>query len=935
MYPQIRTFLSPVVQMVVLGVAAILLFSPHSVVQAQVQETILFEDDFEFGILQSEWTARPNLDGGSNGIVDVVSDVQGFVDIGRDGSFFAAVIGKTTDSGPATTNALDLTLDLSGETDVELVYWLHNRGDETDPEDGIFFSDDGGTTFTKVFDYEAGDWNRGFYGKLPPLDVSALAADNGLSLTNQFVIRWQQRDDADFSENFDEDGFWIDDVVVRSRPVVYATLPFADGFESGRLDNAWRHAFPTNTFGFVRIGGLVEVTGEIEGVSTPQEGSFAAVLGRRTDGQIATNALDLHLNLSGETDVELLYRLYDFGDENQPQDGIWFSDDGGETFLKVYTFDAQNWTNYFYGQLPPLDVDGLAQENGLTLTDRFVIRFQQHDDADFVTNFDEDGIFLDDILVRRTLTTNVTPPFRDDFEAEPYGDRGLDVAWSLGLAEESTPQGVTRLGGFVSETEFLPRTGSYSTQIGRRTDGLETAVSLELNLDLSAENNVALRFWLTDFFDEFQDRDGIWLSDDAGANFIKVFDIDPTTLPNQVYRRFVLDLDELAAAEGLGLTDEFAVRIQQNDNADFVTSFDEDGWVLDDVLVLSLDAQVDVPALTSASASAKNINGGFYDFSAEADLTVEFQGLSDDTELLLAQDPASSPTDVGLPPIPDNDLTDPLLLAQPFVWTTILEPVPTSASVDLCFALSDIPPAAEPTQWVIYQFGESGEWTLAPDIELRPDDMSPQEICTLGTNGQGDFVVSSRQSVLPVELARFDAVADAGSALLQWETLGETDNSGFRIEHQRPGASEWASLAFVPGAGTTTDAQRYRFRAEQLSAGTHRFRLQQLDLDGTRQMVGETQVSIGFDGPYNLSEVYPNPSRQRSTMDLIAESAQNVRVEIFNLLGQHVLMVYDGPVEAGTPLALSLDTAQLASGVYFARVQGETFSAVRKLTVVR
>lgn len=100
-------------------------------------------------------------------------------------------------------------------------------------------------------------------------------------------------------------------------------------------------------------------------------------------------------------------------------------------------------------------------------------------------------------------------------------------------------------------------------------------------------------------------------------------------------------------------------------------------------------------------------------------------------------------------------------------------------------------------------------------------------------------------------------------------------------------------------------------------------------------MVGETQVSIGFDGPYNLSEVYPNPSRQRSTMDLIAESAQNVRVEIYNLLGQHVRTVYDGPVEAGTPLALSLDTAQLASGVYFARVQGERFSAVRKLTVLR
>jgi hypothetical protein len=138
-------------------------------------------------------------------------------------------MGKTTDSGGSTTNALDLSLDLTGQADVELTFWLYSFGEGTNPEDGIFFSDDGGTTFNKVLDFTGGEWNSFFYGQLPPLDVDALAAANGLTLNDQFVIRWQQRGGSDFRDTAfgdDEDGLFIDDVVVRSRPIEYAALPY-------------------------------------------------------------------------------------------------------------------------------------------------------------------------------------------------------------------------------------------------------------------------------------------------------------------------------------------------------------------------------------------------------------------------------------------------------------------------------------------------------------------------------------------------------------------------------------------------------------------------------------------------------------------------------------------------------------------------------------
>lgn len=70
-------------------------------------QTIIFEDNFEAGVFGAEWTPRPNLDGGQNGIVDIFTNTSG-------ASWVR--LGKSSDAGGFTTNALDLLLDLEIET---------------------------------------------------------------------------------------------------------------------------------------------------------------------------------------------------------------------------------------------------------------------------------------------------------------------------------------------------------------------------------------------------------------------------------------------------------------------------------------------------------------------------------------------------------------------------------------------------------------------------------------------------------------------------------------------------------------------------------------------------------------------------------------------------------------------------------------------------
>jgi FlaG/FlaF family flagellin (archaellin) len=186
---------------------------------------------------------------------------------------------------------------------------------------------------------------------------------------------------------------------------------------------------------------------------------------------------------------------------------------------------------------------------------------------------------------------------------------------------------------------------------------------------------------------------------------------------------------------------------------------------------------------------------------------------------------------------------------------------------------------------------------------------------------------------LPVELVRFAAQADGRAVALTWRTATETNNAGFAVEQQTEGGA-WRELGFVEGAGTTTEAQRYRFRAANVSYGDHAFRLRQIDLDGTEAFSGVREVTVGLAGPYAVA-AYPNPVRSRATVGVAVREAQRVTVEVYDVLGRRVTVLHDGPLVAGGTERLALSAQGLASGVYLVRVTGETFAATRRLTVVR
>lgn len=197
----------------------------------------------------------------------------------------------------------------------------------------------------------------------------------------------------------------------------------------------------------------------------------------------------------------------------------------------------------------------------------------------------------------------------------------------------------------------------------------------------------------------------------------------------------------------------------------------------------------------------------------------------------------------------------------------------------------------------------------------------------------GHGFVQATAAALPVELARFDVAVEDETAVLTWTTASETNNAGFGIEHKR-GDGDFETMAFRDGAGTTSESQTYRYRTSALAPGTHTFRLRQEDLDGSTTYSDERTTERTLSDAFSVSSVSPNPVSDEATMSVAVQEAQDVRIGVYNVLGQQVALLHDGPMAANDPTTLTVGT-DLQSGVYFLHIDGESFSATRKFVRVR
>lgn len=189
---------------------------------------------------------------------------------------------------------------------------------------------------------------------------------------------------------------------------------------------------------------------------------------------------------------------------------------------------------------------------------------------------------------------------------------------------------------------------------------------------------------------------------------------------------------------------------------------------------------------------------------------------------------------------------------------------------------------------------------------------------------------------LPVELSSFSAVVLDNRVRLNWRTETEVNNYGFEVQRSMSDVQgqDWVVLGFVEGYGNSNSPKEYSFIDENVSGGKFSYRLKQIDTDGNFEYSKVIEVEFGSPTKFELSQNYPNPFNPTTTIRFSLPQSGNVKLTIYNILGEQVAELINGFKEAGN-YTINFNAENLNSGMYLYRIEAIGFVQSKKMTLIK
>ncbi len=193
--------------------------------------------------------------------------------------------------------------------------------------------------------------------------------------------------------------------------------------------------------------------------------------------------------------------------------------------------------------------------------------------------------------------------------------------------------------------------------------------------------------------------------------------------------------------------------------------------------------------------------------------------------------------------------------------------------------------------------------------------------------------------VIPVELTSFTASVSGNDVTLNWSTVSERNNKGFEV-HRLTGdnnlnSQDWEMIGFVPGIGTTSEYQLYKFSDLNIKPGTYSYRLIQIDFDGSSKYYNLPEtIEIAFPNNFELSQNYPNPFNPSTIISWQSPVDGWQKLTVFDVLGNEIATLVNEFRPAGR-YEIEFSASEIYSGVYFFELRTEKFSKVRKMLLLR
>ncbi len=98
--------------------------------------------------------------------------------------------------------------------------------------------------------------------------------------------------------------------------------------------------------------------------------------------------------------------------------------------------------------------------------------------------------------------------------------------------------------------------------------------------------------------------------------------------------------------------------------------------------------------------------------------------------------------------------------------------------------------------------------------------------------------------------------------------------------------------------------------------------------------VGISQIGSNVPIRFALGQNYPNPFNPTTKINFDLAKTSNVKLTVFNSLGQMVMNIFDGQRPAGTYQA-EFDGSSLSSGTYYYRLETDFYTDTKKMQLIK
>ena len=215
--------------------------------------------------------------------------------------------------------------------------------------------------------------------------------------------------------------------------------------------------------------------------------------------------------------------------------------------------------------------------------------------------------------------------------------------------------------------------------------------------------------------------------------------------------------------------------------------------------------------------------------------------------------------------------------------------------------------------------------------------VSADSITQFAAQGNGFYKLYS-DYFIPVELTSFTAEAAESEIILNWTTATELNNQGFEIDRSSDNET-FEKIGFVPGYGTTTESKSYSYKIVEFASGIQYYRLKQNDFDGTYEYSEVIEVEGITPGQFALFQNYPNPFNPSTSIKFSIPIDSNVKLKLFNMLGQEVAELLNSEISAGIH-HIDFNASSLSSGTYFYVLEatgnnGSNFTSTKKMILMK